>query len=94
VTVTEIVHEAQLPEARRRLRLIAGWLARHGIEARQYPAASVGDDGGRLQQIATEQKASLLVAGAYAHSRMQEWIFGGVTRTLLSHAKLCTILSH
>lgn len=94
VTITEIVPEAALPEARRRLRLIAGWLARHGIEAHQHPAASVGEDAGRLQQIAVEQKADLLIAGAYAHSRMQEWIFGGVTRTLLSHPRFCTLLSH
>jgi len=94
VTITEIVPESELAEARRRLRLIAGWLARHGIESSQHPAAAVGDDAGRLQQIATEQKADLLIAGAYAHSRMQEWIFGGVTRTLLSRPRLCTLLSH
>lgn len=94
VTMTEIVPEAALPEARQRLRLLAGWLARHGIETRQHPAASVGEDAERLQQIAQETETDLLVAGAYTHSRMQERIFGGVTRTLLSHPKVCTLLSH
>lgn len=94
VTVTSVVREADLPEARSRLRHLAGWLARHGIEAQQHPVASAGDDGGRIQQIAAEQGADLLVAGAFAHSRMQQWIFGGVTRTIIGSPKLCTLLSH
>lgn len=37
---------------------------------------------------------SLLVAGAYAHSRAQEMIFGGATRTFLSAAGPSLLLSH
>ncbi|GAB0119412.1 universal stress protein [Acidisoma sp. 7E03] len=94
VTLVELVPEAELPEAERRLRLIAGWLARHGITAAQHAAASVGEDARRLQQIAKEESADLLVAGAYAHSRAQEWLFGGVTRRLLTHPEIPTLLSH
>lgn len=94
VTLVEITAEAELPAAERCLRLVAAWLARHGIEAKQHAAASVGDDAKRLQQIAGEQKADLVIAGAYAHSRTQEWLFGGVTHSLLTHPKHPTLLSH
>jgi hypothetical protein len=37
-------------------------------------------------QIAREERADLLVAGAYGHSRLGEWIFGGMARELLATA--------
>jgi nucleotide-binding universal stress UspA family protein len=41
-----------------------------------------------------EEKADLIVAGGYGHSRLGEWIFGGVTRELLSASPVCCLLSH
>jgi nucleotide-binding universal stress UspA family protein len=41
-----------------------------------------GSVGERLLQGA--EGIDLLVAGAYGHSRLREFVFGGVTRTLLS----------
>jgi len=41
-----------------------------------------GNIGERLLQGA--QGVDLLVAGAYGHSRLREFVFGGVTRTLLA----------
>ncbi|RZM09135.1 MAG: universal stress protein, partial [Sphingomonas sp.] len=38
--------------------------------------------------------ADLVVAGAYGHSRIREWAFGGVTRDLLLRDRRCTLLSH
>src|SRR6516165_5522681 len=35
-----------------------------------------------------------IVAGGYGHSRLGEWIFGGVTRELLSASPVCCMLSH
>ena len=34
-----------------------------------------------------EERADLIVAGAYGHSRLGEWAFGGVTRNLLRHTR-------
>jgi len=34
------------------------------------------------------------VAGAYGHARLQEWIFGGVTRHLLKQNSACALLMH
>ena len=36
----------------------------------------------------------LLVMGAYGHSRLREWVLGGVTRDLLAHMTVPVFLSH
>jgi nucleotide-binding universal stress UspA family protein len=37
--------------------------------------------------------ADLLVMGAYGHSHLSEWMFGGVTRTVLGEARLPVLMS-
>ena len=41
-----------------------------------------------------ELAADVVVAGAYGHSRLREWAFGGVTRDLLLQAQRCILVSH
>ena len=36
----------------------------------------------------------LLVMGAYGHSRLREWIFGGATRDILQATHVCCLMSH
>ena len=38
--------------------------------------------------------ADVVVAGAYGHSRLREWVLGGVTRDLLLSANRCALVSH
>jgi nucleotide-binding universal stress UspA family protein len=73
---------------------IAGWLNRHGIGTDQIVSRMKGSGAETLAAIAGEVEADLLVAGAYGHSRIREWAFGGVTRDLLLHERRCTLLSH
>lgn len=47
-----------------------------------------------LIEMALERAADLVVTGAYGHGRLREWVFGGVTRTLLASAPLCCLMSH
>lgn len=57
------------------------WLAARGIEAK---TEEVGERGKLAEALLDASKdADLLVAGAYGHSRITQFIFGGVTRTLL-----------
>jgi nucleotide-binding universal stress UspA family protein len=35
-----------------------------------------------------------MVAGAYGHSRLREWVLGGVTHDLLMSAACCSLVSH
>ncbi len=45
-------------------------------------------------EAARERAVNLIVAGAYGHGRLREWAFGGVTRSLLTSAPVCCLMSH
>lgn len=47
-----------------------------------------------IQAAALERKADLLVAGAFGHSRLREFILGGVTRSLLTRLEMPALLCH
>jgi nucleotide-binding universal stress UspA family protein len=94
VSLVEIAGEDDLPAARHRLADVVTWLARHGVVAKPIVTPASGDDAGLLAAIARDRKADLVVAGAYGHSRLKEWAFGGVTRNFLQHADQCLLVSH
>lgn len=70
------------------------WLRTHGVVAEPTAKASLQETGDELLDLAADMGADLLVAGGYGHSRMQEWIMGGVTRTLLSHGNVSVLFAH
>ena len=45
-----------------------------------------------LAEIA-EQGTDLLVMGGYGHSRLREWVFGGVTYNLLRKAPVAIVVA-
>ena len=94
VTVVEIAVADELVAARARLAQIVGWLERHGVVAQATALPSAGDDADRLDAIAQELRVDLIVAGAYGHNRLREWVLGGVTRDLLLRADRCSLVSH
>ena len=75
-------------EVQRHLRL-------HGVEARfEQVEPGPHDIGAALLREADHFGAGLLVLGAYGHGPAAEAIFGGVTRSVLAHAKLPVFVSH
>ncbi|MCH9672831.1 MAG: universal stress protein [Gammaproteobacteria bacterium] len=73
----------------------AAHLARHGIDVEMH--ALPGDKyepEDYLLSYAVDLGTDLLVMGAYGHSRTREFVFGGVTRTVLSEVLIPTLLSH
>jgi len=76
------------------VREVAAYLIGHGVtatgEARLLREATVSAE---LLLAAEQLRAELVVAGGYAHSRLQEWVFGGLTKTLLGHFPKCCLLS-
>jgi nucleotide-binding universal stress UspA family protein len=73
---------------------IARHLARHGAQVEVRRMSSDGKDVGRLLLLqAAAFSADLLVMGAYGHSHVREWMFGGVTRTVLYEAGLPVLMS-
>ena len=94
VSVVTIVPEADMASGRNQVAGVVRWLGWHGIAAHEVVAPSDGDDTALLGSLADDDGADLVVAGAYGHSRVQEWALGGVTRDLLLHGKRCALLSH
>ena len=70
------------------------WFARHGITASALVTEKGGSVSQQLRDIAREQRAQLVIAGAYGHSRLREWIFGGVTEALLTEALHYSLIAH
>jgi nucleotide-binding universal stress UspA family protein len=94
IAVVAIVPKDHLGRAKVELDDVVGWLKRHDLDASPMPTLSIGDDATQLQAMAQEQKADLIVAGAYGRSRLQEWALGGVTGDLLLRANICSLVSH
>jgi len=94
VTVVEIADKEYLPDARRHLDDVIGWLKTRGVVATPLTPAAAGDDGSALYAIAQQHDVDVVIAGAYGHSRVREWAFGGVTRNLLINSNRCALLSH
>lgn len=68
-------------------------LGLHHIEAglRRLPA---GDPGQALYSEAVASNSDLLVMGAYGHSRLREFVIGGVTRELLTKSGIPLFMAH
>lgn len=70
-------------------------LARHGISAECLrPDMETNDVGTLLLETAAEEDATLIVMGAYTHSRVREAVLGGVTQSVLKHAKIPVLMMH
>ena len=73
---------------------VAAFLTRHGVaSAAVLRAGFEVRVAHTLQRTAEQEGADLIVAGAYGHSRLREWAFGGVTRDLLNGTSLCCLMS-
>jgi nucleotide-binding universal stress UspA family protein len=93
ISVLEIVDgEANRDAAQARVNDVAAWLKRHDVLA--FP--KVLHATGEAEQIDRiwKTEADLVVAGAYGHARLREWVFGGVTRNLITRSQRCSFLAH
>jgi nucleotide-binding universal stress UspA family protein len=74
---------------------VAQYLRRHRVVApREIRRRARGPVGAELLHLVRDEGADLIVAGGYGHSRLGEWIFGGVTHELLTSTPVCCVLSH
>jgi nucleotide-binding universal stress UspA family protein len=72
---------------------VLAFLKHHKITARGE-VISGPQNGQPLLDLARSAHADLIVAGAYGHSRLREWAFGGVTRTLLDKNDINRLMSY
>ena len=74
---------------------LAETLARHGVKAETEGYPTDGQDAGdALLLRAADTGADLIVMGAYGHSRLTEFIFGGATRIVLQRHDRPVMMSH
>jgi len=70
-------------------------LARHGIETEiKHITASGGVAQNAILAHAAETGATFIVMGGYGHSRLREFILGGVTRGILKSMPVPVLMSH
>ncbi|NPU66810.1 universal stress protein [Bradyrhizobium sp. 83012] len=97
VVVVEILENSSDYDAcEARLDDVVAWLGHHKITA----SARVEEPGtgrnvaAKLDAVAADLTAGLVVAGAYGHSRFRELVLGGVTEHLVTRTERCVLLSH
>ena len=94
VTVAEVAESAtKRADALAHVDDVARWLREHGVVANTIVPDSHGRAVEQLDEIAGRVGAGLVVAGAYGHSRLREWVLGGVTRHLATASARCAFLS-
>lgn len=75
--------------------LLTQMLARHGVRAEvAVLAKTLPRVSDVLMRHMEDFDASLLVMGAYGHSRLREAILGGATRNVLENARRAVFLAH
>ncbi|WP_076070775.1 universal stress protein [Sphingomonas montana] len=91
------VHLVEIAEPTASLPADAGarYLSLHGIEAEILQRQPIdGSVGKAILRAALEKGAGLIVSGAYGHSRLREFLLGGVTRFLLTNSKVPLLFAH
>jgi nucleotide-binding universal stress UspA family protein len=74
---------------------IAHHLARRGVKVEVDSIVTVETDvASTILSHAADISANFLVMGGYGHSRLREFVLGGVTRGILSSMTLPTLMSH
>ncbi len=74
---------------------LADYLAWHGVACERHQGlVERGSVGAALLQEARRHRLDLLIMGGYGHSRLQEFILGGVTRHVLGHDDVSVLMTH
>jgi nucleotide-binding universal stress UspA family protein len=95
VSIVEICASGEEERSQEHLDDVARHLKQHRIDCGpRIVLHQKGSDAAQLIQLAQDDGADLLVTGGYGHSRMGEWMFGGMTRELLVSSPLCCLMSH
>ncbi|MFZ6692501.1 universal stress protein [Undibacterium sp. SXout20W] len=94
VFLMEITSKEEQALVQARHQLVIEWLAIHQIKATSLVIVGDGDEAEKLKSTALEMNVDLLVAGAYGHSRLREWVIGGMTREIMCSQIYCSLISH
>ncbi|MEL6198060.1 MAG: universal stress protein [Pseudomonadota bacterium] len=70
------------------------YLSGHEVSAEIVEIDARNDPGAAILKGAREVGATMILAGAYGHSRQHEMIFGGATQTIIDDADLAVLMAH
>jgi nucleotide-binding universal stress UspA family protein len=94
VVVLAVCPEAVLEQTLHEIEDVVRALRRRGITAEANVVQERHPQGLHILRQASLDGADLIVCGAYGHSRLGEWVFGGVTADLLAQDQAYLLLSH
>ncbi len=95
VAILEVCDDGLEAAGQRRVDDVAQYLTQHRITVGTATAMAATEPAAdQLVKFAGETGADLIVTGGYGHSRLGEWIFGGVTRDLLKSSPMCCFFSN
>ncbi|MFC3068476.1 universal stress protein [Phenylobacterium soli] len=96
VVVAEVCPHDEERATEARLARVTAYLQRHGVRAASKISVEEKDVSAadQLLALAEDVRPDLIVAGAYGHARLQEWVFGGFTKALLAQRSRAVLLSH
>jgi nucleotide-binding universal stress UspA family protein len=95
IVVAQSREQQSADAAEESLASLLAFLSSHGISA---ISTVLHDDvkgtASQLLDCARNNNIDLIVAGGYGHSRLREWILGGVTQQFLQQSPVCCLFSH
>jgi nucleotide-binding universal stress UspA family protein len=94
ILVVEVCAKHEAETNQRRISDVMNYLVRHRITNGTGLVLQAENVTVELLRVVHTEHIDLLVAGAYGHSRVGEWVFGGVTRDLLRKSPICCLFSH
>ena len=90
-----IVDEGAPPSDRIQGADIGTYLARHDLDVTVRTIANAHEGAGQaILNLAADEDATWMVMGAYGHSRIRQFLLGGVTRHVLASATLPVLMAH
>ncbi len=89
-----VISEGNLGPERDSMLDVVAWLKTHAVKARGDVLPNRGGTAQSIQDAARAAGADLIVSGAYGHSRLREWLVGGMTRDLLAAPGIHRFLSN
>jgi nucleotide-binding universal stress UspA family protein len=95
VVILEVCAADEVGDAEVHTAAVVKALVRHGIKARAKVVAAPPERvASELNIEAQAIDADLIVCGGYGHTRVGEWVFGGVTYDLLHRPERFVLFSH
>ena len=73
---------------------VVAWLTAHEVKVRGDILPMAGTTGATIKTAAASMGADLVVSGGYGHTRLREWLLGGVTEDLLQTQTINRLFSN